>query len=85
MVNATAAPERRQHRGRVTAELMIVLRATARPTPLVTEPAVFRSVGCLECMHDCGGDGCGCGCGCCPYPHPLPAVVGTVVGTGVGA
>lgn len=28
------------------------------------------SVGCLECMHDCGGVGCGCTC-CCSY---LPAV-----------
>lgn len=30
------------------------------------------AVGCLECMHDCGGTGCGCTC-CCSY---LPAVTG---------
>lgn len=31
------------------------------------------AIGCLECMHDCGGTGCGCTC-CCSY---LPAVAST--------
>lgn len=40
----------------------------------LVDAAPLMGVGCLDCMHDCGGSGCGCGCGCCPYPHPLPAV-----------
>ena len=71
MSNATAVLER--HWTRLTPETVTRYRTTARTTPLVVGVGT-----CLECGHAAG-----CDCECCPYQ--LPAVVGAVIGTGVGA
>jgi len=84
MVNATAVLEKREHRGRITPERVIVLRVTARPTPLVAGVVSYLERGCAAAYGcpDCGHLP-GCDCDCCPYP--LPAVAGTVVETEASA
>lgn len=44
--------------------------------PVLVDLAPLMGIGCLDCMHDCGGLGCGCTC-CCSY---LPAVSASIRG-----
>jgi len=49
---------------------------TAAAVAPVLSAGPVGSIGCLECMHDCGGIGCGCTC-CCSYE---PAVAAAFAG-----